>query len=211
MNAARGGGSQRGGGPKNGTTDGGMTSKRTTDSDANGGGALPALGAKRDAPAGLAVLDSAGRVVFMDTELATLLGGNVSELVGHEIFRFVEDHQRPAARQALRRAARTGRVGPAVWLARGAGPRRFIMSLQGRALAGKGGEPLYVVVARARPQRSATVHRQALLASIAQECDEAIMSSGPGGLIEILEPRRRGAFRLGRKGRSGCSGDHDRP
>jgi diguanylate cyclase (GGDEF)-like protein/PAS domain S-box-containing protein len=121
----------------------------------------------------------------MDTDLAYLLGQEVADLVGHDIFRFVEDNQRPAARQALRRAARTGRVGPAVWLARGAGPRRFIMALQGRALAGKAGEPLYVVVGRARPQRSAAVHRQTLLASIAQECDEAIMSSGQGDLIEI--------------------------
>ncbi len=121
----------------------------------------------------------------MDTDLACLLGHEVTDLVGHDIFRFVEDDQRPAARQALRRAVRTGRVGPAVWRARGAGPRRFVMSLQGRALAGKAGEPLYVLVARARPQRSAAVHRQNLLASIAQECDEAIMSSGQGGLIEI--------------------------
>jgi diguanylate cyclase (GGDEF)-like protein/PAS domain S-box-containing protein len=133
----------------------------------------------------LAVLDGSGRVVFADGDLASLLGYDVRDLVGQDIFRFVEDQQRPAARQALRRAARTGRVGPAVWLARGAGPKRFIMSLQGRSLAGSGGEPLYVVMARARPQRYATVHRQALLASIAQECDEAIMCSGPGGLIQI--------------------------
>jgi diguanylate cyclase (GGDEF)-like protein/PAS domain S-box-containing protein len=142
-------------------------------------------GATKGLPAGLAVLDSAGRVVFMDTDLALLLGYEVTDLVGQDIFRFVEEHHRPAARQALRRAVRTGRVGPAVWLARGAGPKRFIMSLQGRSLAGKGGEPLYVVMARARPQRHGTVHRQALLASIAQDCDEAIMSSGHGGAIEI--------------------------
>jgi diguanylate cyclase (GGDEF)-like protein/PAS domain S-box-containing protein len=135
--------------------------------------------------AGLAVLDGTGRVVFVDADLANLLGYEAGDLVGQDIFRFVEDHQRPAARQALRRAARTGRAGPAVWLARGAGPNRFVMTLQARSLAGRAGEPLYVVMARARPRRYGTVHRQALLAAIAQECDEAIMSSGPGGLIQI--------------------------
>jgi diguanylate cyclase (GGDEF)-like protein/PAS domain S-box-containing protein len=156
----------------------------TRGAGASGGGS--GTGVPRwDIPAGLAVLDGTGRVIFIDADLASLLGQEVRELVGKDIFRFVEENQRPAARQALRRAARTGRVGPAVWLARGAGPRRFIMSLEGRSLAGSGGEPLYVVTARARPQRHPTLHRQALLASIAQECDEAIMSSGAGGTIEI--------------------------
>ena len=79
-----------------------------------GSGVLGGGTTKGDLPAGLAVLDGAGRVVFMDTDLALLLGHEVTDLVGHDIFRFVEEHQRPAARQALRRAGRTGRVGPAV-------------------------------------------------------------------------------------------------
>jgi diguanylate cyclase (GGDEF)-like protein/PAS domain S-box-containing protein len=130
-------------------------------------------------------LDSGGRVVFVNEDLASLLGRDVGELLGQDIFRFIEDQQRPAARQALRRAVRTGRVGPAVWWARGAGHKRFMMALQARCLSGADGQQLFVVVAPGRPPRYGPVRRRALLAAIAEECDEAIMSSGPGGAIEI--------------------------
>ena len=60
-----------------------------------------------------------------------------------------------------------------------------MMALQARGLYGRDGQQLYVVVAPGRSPRDGPVRRRALLAAIAEECDEAIMSSGPGGSIEI--------------------------
>ena len=61
------------------------------------------------------------------------------------------------------------------------------------------------------PQRYATVHRQALLATIAQECDEAIMSSGAGGLIEIWNHAAGELFGWDEKDALGAPRQHARP
>ncbi len=61
---------------------------------------------------GLAMVDAGGRVVFANLDLASLFNQSVDELVGQDIFRFVDEPQRAAARQALRRAVRTGRALP---------------------------------------------------------------------------------------------------
>jgi diguanylate cyclase (GGDEF)-like protein/PAS domain S-box-containing protein len=134
---------------------------------------------------GLAVVDAAGRVVFMNDELAGLLGQDAAELVGQDLFRFVDEPQRAAARQALRRAVRTGRAPGALWRVPGFGKRSFHLALQSPPLAGSDGQRLYVVTARAKPHRSGPVQRQALLAAIAEQCDEAIISTGADGLIDI--------------------------
>ena len=60
---------------------------------------------------GVALLDGAGRVAFADGDIAKLFGVDVPKLLGQDIFRFVDERERPAARQALRRAVRTGKVG----------------------------------------------------------------------------------------------------
>ena len=73
--------------------------------------ARPALGAGP----GLAMVDAGGRVVFANLDLASLFNQTVDELVGQDIFRFVDEPERAAARQALRRAVRTGRAPPAMW------------------------------------------------------------------------------------------------
>ena len=132
----------------------------------------------------MAAVDPAGHIVYVNEDLAQLLGGDVAQLAGQDIFRFLEEDQRPAARQALRRAVRTGRASTAVWRARG-GERPFQLALQSQTLSGPNGGQLYVLMARARPPRYRTVHRQLLLAAIAEECDEAIISTGPAGLVEI--------------------------
>ena len=146
-----------------------------------------------------------GRVVFANDDLASLFGQDAPQLIGQDLVRFVEQPQRPAARKALRQATRTGRVSAASWRVRGIGPRPFEISLQPRPLAGLDGDQLYVIVAKGKQQqRNDSVQRQALLASIAEECDEAIIGIGPGEAIEILEPRRGRAVRLGGKRGIGC-------
>lgn len=147
-------------------------------------GVSPDEGGDRPGPQGLAALDQQGQIVFINEDLALLLGGEASELAGQDIFRFLEEEQRPAARQALRRAARTGRVAASVWKARGSG-QGAQLTLQPGTLAGPGGARLYIVMAQAGPPRYRAVERQALLASIAEECDEAIVATGPAGVIEI--------------------------
>jgi diguanylate cyclase (GGDEF)-like protein/PAS domain S-box-containing protein len=142
--------------------------------DAPAGGAPPAMG----------VLDHHGQLMLVNEDLASLLGVDASELVGQDIFRFVDEDQRPAARQALRRAARTGRVSAAVWRAQ-AGAHQFQLALQPQPLSDPHGGRVYVVTASTRAMRSGPVQRQAMLATIAEECDEAIVSSGPGGQVEI--------------------------
>jgi diguanylate cyclase (GGDEF)-like protein/PAS domain S-box-containing protein len=137
-------------------------------------------------PIGLGVLDGAGRVVFANDDLASMFGQDAPQLIGQDLVRFVEQPQRPAARKALRQATRTGRVSAASWRVRGIGPRPFEISLQPRPLAGLDGDQLYVIVAKGKQQqRNDSVQRQALLASIAEECDEAIIGIGPGEAIEI--------------------------
>jgi len=134
---------------------------------------------------GLGVVDAAGRFVFANDDLAVLFSQSVDELVGQDIFRFVDEPQRAAARQALRRAVRTGRPPAALWRVRAVGKRSFHLALQARPLAGSDGQRFYVVTTRSRPHRSGPVHRQELMAAIAEECDEAILTTGTGGLIEI--------------------------
>jgi diguanylate cyclase (GGDEF)-like protein/PAS domain S-box-containing protein len=140
---------------------------------------------KADEAFGLGVLDETGHVVFMNDDLAGLFGMEATDLVGQDIVRLVDENQRPAARKALRQAARTGRVGAASWRVHTDGKRPFEIALQSRPLAGQDGRQLYVVVAKARAHRPRSVQRQALLASIAEECDEAIIGTGPSELIEI--------------------------
>ncbi len=137
-------------------------------------------------PVGLGVLDGAGRVVFVNDDMASLFGQDPPGLIGQDLVRFLEEPQRPAARKTLRQATRTGRVSPASWWIRGTGKRPFEISLQPRPLAGLNGDQLYVIVAKGKQQqRNGPVQRQALLASIAEECDEAIIGIGPGEVIEI--------------------------
>jgi diguanylate cyclase (GGDEF)-like protein/PAS domain S-box-containing protein len=131
------------------------------------------------------VLDRAGRVAFVDDEMAALFGFAATQLLGQDMFHFVDAHERTAARQALRRAERTGRVGPAAWWVRGGGGRRFKVALQPHPLAGPQGERLYVVAARVASKGNEVVERQALLAAIAEECEEAMISSGAGGLVTV--------------------------
>lgn len=137
----------------------------------------------------MAALDGDGRIVYITEDLALLFGAEAGEIAGQEIFRFLEEGHRPAARQALRRATRTGRAGSAVWSA--LNPRSpdvekgFQLALQPQTLASPDGRDLYVVIARAQLPRHGSVQRQSLLASIAEECDEAIISTGPGGVVEI--------------------------
>ena len=131
------------------------------------------------------MVDAGGRVVFANLDLASLFNQTVDELVGQDIFRFVDEAERAAARQALRRAVRTGRAPPAMWRVSVAGRRAFHVALQARPLEGNDVQRLYAITARARPHRSGPVHRQQLLATIAEECDEAILTTGPGGVIEI--------------------------
>jgi diguanylate cyclase (GGDEF)-like protein/PAS domain S-box-containing protein len=131
------------------------------------------------------VVDVSGRAVFVNEEFAQLVGQTAPGLVGQDIFRLVDDHERPAARQALRRAARTGRVVGSLWHMTGANGRRFNVSLASRPLAGHEDQRLYVLTVRAKPRRNSPVQRQAMLASIARECDEAIIASGAVGSIEI--------------------------
>jgi len=133
----------------------------------------------------MGVLDGAGRVVFMNDDLASLFGDDATDLIGQDLVRFVDERQRPAARKALRQAARTGRVGATSWRVHGAGKRHFEVALQARPLAGLNGDQLYVVVAKAKQQRNGAVQRQAMLASIAEECDEAILGTGASDMIEI--------------------------
>jgi diguanylate cyclase (GGDEF)-like protein/PAS domain S-box-containing protein len=134
---------------------------------------------------GLGVLDSAGHVVFMNDDLAHLFGQDATDLIGQDIMRLVDERQRPAARKALRQANRTGRVGAATWWMRSDGQRAFEIALQPRPLSGDDGRQLYVVVAKAKAQRHRSVQRQAMLASIAEECDEAIIGTGTDEVIEI--------------------------
>jgi diguanylate cyclase (GGDEF)-like protein/PAS domain S-box-containing protein len=133
----------------------------------------------------LAVVDATGRVVFVNDEFSHLVGHAAAELVGRDIFRLVDEHERPAARQALRRAARTGRMVGSLCLVNGAADRRINVSLASRPLAGGEGQKLYALTARAKSPRKSPVHRQAMLATIARECDEAIISVGAQGSIEI--------------------------
>ena len=136
-------------------------------------------------PFGLGVLDNGGHVVFMNDDLAHLFGQDPADLIGQDIVRMVDERQRPAARKALRQATRTGRVGAASWRVHANGQRPFDVALQPRVLSGDDGRQLYVVVAKGKPQRHGSVQRQALLASIAEECDEAIIGSAADEVIEI--------------------------
>ncbi len=137
-------------------------------------------------PVGLGVLDGAGRVVFVNDDMASLFGQDPPELIGQDLVRFLDQPQRPAARKTLRQATRTGRVSAASWRVRATGKRPFEIALQPRPLAGLNGDQLYVIVAKGKQQqRNGPVQRQALLASIAEECDEAIIGIGPGEVIEI--------------------------
>jgi diguanylate cyclase (GGDEF)-like protein/PAS domain S-box-containing protein len=136
-------------------------------------------------PFGMGVLDAAGRVVFVNDDMASLFGHDAPELIGQDLVRFVDQPQRPAARKALRQATRTGRVSAASWRVHGMGNRPFEISLQPRPLAGLNGDQLYVVVAKGKQPRNGSVQRQAMLASIAEECDEAIVGVGPSDVIEI--------------------------
>lgn len=149
-------------------------------------------------PPAMAVLDGNGQLLFVNEDLALLLGADSANVAGQDIFRYLDESQRPAARQALRRAARTGRVAAAVWTARGEGGS-FQLALQPRALAGPDGGQLYVVLARAQPSYDRAVQRQSLLAAIAEECDEAIISSNPAGVIEIWNHAAEELFGWGEK------------
>jgi diguanylate cyclase (GGDEF)-like protein/PAS domain S-box-containing protein len=124
-------------------------------------------------------------VVLANDDFAHLFGLEVTELVGQDVLRLVEDKERPAARQALRRAARTGKAPGSLWLMNGSDGRRFNVALSPRSLAGNDGQRLYVLTAQARPPRAHPLQRQAVLATIARECDEAILSSRANGTIEI--------------------------
>ena len=87
----------------------------------------------------------------------------------------------------------------------GTGKRPFQIALQPRPLAGPNGDQLYVVVAKGKqPQRNGPVQRQALLAAIAEECDEAIIRTGPGGVIEIWNHAAEELFGWGEKEAVGC-------
>ena len=137
------------------------------------------------APFGLAAVDAAGRVVFVNDDFSRLLGQEVAELIGQDIFRLIDERERPAARKALRRASRTGRVVASLWLVKGSEGRQFQVALSSRPMTGAGGEQLFVLTARARPPRNGPPRRQEILATIARECDEAIVTTGSTGAIEI--------------------------
>jgi diguanylate cyclase (GGDEF)-like protein/PAS domain S-box-containing protein len=151
----------------------------------SGGGLAGGSGAK---PAGLAVISSTGRVVLADRDMALRLGLEPVELLGQDLLRFVDERERPAARQALRRAGRTGRVLSAVWWAKGASGRRFRLVLQPWQLVASGasaGEYSYLVTVRSRAKPTVTEERQALLAAMAEESEEAMICSGQDGLIQV--------------------------
>ncbi len=112
-------------------------------------------------------------------------GTGASALVGSDVFRLVDDADRSAARQALRRAVRTGRVHGSLWKLRDQAGSVLHVMFSARPLSGTDGRTLYTLETRPRPARMGSLQRQAMLASIATECDEAILSLGPGGAIEL--------------------------
>ena len=161
----------------------------------------------------MGVLDSAGHVVFMNDDLAQLFGQDATDLIGQDIMRFVDEPQRPAARKALRQATRTGRVGAATWWMRSDGPT-------GRSRSRSNPRPLgraTMVTSstswwqRQRPNAHGSVQRQAMLASIAEECDEAIIGSGPGEVIEIWNHAAGELFGWEEKEALGAPDGHARP
>ncbi len=133
----------------------------------------------------LAVLTASGRVTLAGEDMAARLGLGPEELVGQDLLGFVEADERPAARQVLRRARRTGRVPAALWWARGAGGRRLRLALQPWSLVGPDGERLYVVGVRARAKPVGENERQALLAAMAEESEQAMICSGPDGVVRV--------------------------
>lgn len=134
----------------------------------------------------MGVLDIAGRVVFADDGLASLVGREASQLVGEDLFGFLEAKHRPAARRALRQAARTGTLASASWPVVAAGGQPFELALEAQPLAGTAGHHYLVAAYAPSPTRPlGRARRQALLAQVASDCDEAIFSTGPEGAIEI--------------------------
>jgi diguanylate cyclase (GGDEF)-like protein/PAS domain S-box-containing protein len=143
--------------------------------------ALPGAAAR----AGLAVVDAAGRIVFADEDLAGKLGVPAASLVGTEVFRLLVGSNRSAARQALRRAVRTGHVDAGLWQLQGASGGALYALLGPTALVGASGERLFSLSVRPRPHRYGSLQRQALLASVAMECDQPIVAIGAGNFIEL--------------------------
>ena len=133
----------------------------------------------------LALVDRAGRVTYVSDALAAELGVRPGELLGTDVFHLVAEGQRPAARQALRRAERTGRLGRSLWRLSARTGRAVDVSLSPQSLVGGGELRLYVLTAEAPGELPVHTERQALLAAIATECDEAIVTVAPGGVIEL--------------------------
>ncbi|HET9059096.1 MAG TPA: EAL domain-containing protein [Acidimicrobiales bacterium] len=157
-------------------------------------GTMPGAGAGAPARSGLAVVDGTGRVVYIDEDLAGKLGLAPGEIVGADIFRFVAEPRRSAARQALRRSVRTGRVDAALWQLQGASGGALYALLGTTPLVGASGELLFSLSVRPRPHRYGSLQRQALLASIALECDQPIVAIGAGSLLELWNPAAEELF-----------------
>ena len=136
-------------------------------------------------PVAMAVIDTAGQVVFANDDFARHFGEDARALVGADIFPLVDEEHRPAAKKALRRAARTGKVAGSLWVMHDQNGRRFSAELSPRPLAGADGANCYVLTARARSPRAHPMRRQGILAAIARDCDEAIIGSLVNGSIEI--------------------------
>ena len=133
---------------------------------------------------GTGVLDGSGKVVFADDDLANLLGRGASQLVGEDLVMFIDVKHRSAARQTLKRAARGGRLGGPSWPAVSGDGQRFELALNPQPLAGQGQQQLFVVTVHLPTKRLRGTRRQALLAQVASECDEAIFTTSLDGLLE---------------------------
>lgn len=121
----------------------------------------------------------------MNDQLAADIGERPDDLVGHDIFGFVEEEQRPGGRQALRRAARTGKLVATAWKLRGRSVGELELVLSPQPLQGDRGQRLYVVTTRAMAPLLAPPERHDMMGAIVSECDEAIVSTDLSGLIEI--------------------------
>ena len=158
------------------------------------------VGPGRTGSPALVVVDASGRVVLVDHAAALALRRAPGDLVGQDVFEFMAAEQRMAVRSALRQAARAAReavTGPS----EGLPPEALPGEAGGRAAApGAVGVPPPGSIGLLTPDEAGLdVHvmatasavgplelhqRQAAMAAIAWECDEAILSTGPGGLIQ---------------------------
>jgi len=136
-------------------------------------------------PVGFALVDAAGSIVFANEDMASMAAKPVPELLGSDIASLVVPAQRLVARQGFRRSAQSGGPAGSVLRLEGAAGKQFNVALDPRPLTGPDGQQLFVVTGRVRSQHLGPTRRQDLLAAIAEQCDEAIVSVGPTGAVEI--------------------------